>query len=127
MLRRPPRSTRTDTLFPYTTLFRSLRGFHSWTATLNSNEEMDYFMRNAWNLKPQGRDGNYQRYAFGNGGATKVLDVYIDEDERTGTWALGDGEVHKPASEFADLDVQAARKFDEIGRASSRARVCRYV
>src|SRR3546814_7507246 len=26
MIRRPPRSTRTDTLFPYTTLFRS----HSW-------------------------------------------------------------------------------------------------
>src|SRR6056297_388663 len=24
MIRRPPRSTRTDTLFPYTTLFRSL-------------------------------------------------------------------------------------------------------
>src|SRR3546814_4351193 len=32
MIRRPPRSTRTDTLFPYTTLFRStehrLRGTH---------------------------------------------------------------------------------------------------
>src|SRR3546814_20538812 len=27
MIRRPPRSTRTDTLFPYTTLFRSHRGF----------------------------------------------------------------------------------------------------
>src|SRR3546814_3857983 len=26
MVRRPPRSTRTDTLFPYTTLFRSYRG-----------------------------------------------------------------------------------------------------
>src|SRR3546814_3631029 len=26
MIRQPPRSTRTDTLFPYTTLFRSLRG-----------------------------------------------------------------------------------------------------
>src|SRR3546814_20635162 len=26
MIRRPPRSTRTDTLFPYTTLFRSLDG-----------------------------------------------------------------------------------------------------
>src|SRR3546814_2214360 len=25
MMRRPPRSTRTDTLFPYTTLFRSVR------------------------------------------------------------------------------------------------------
>src|SRR3546814_8585103 len=37
MLRRPPRSTRTDTLFPYTTLFRShrrqgLRGRHSGRA-----------------------------------------------------------------------------------------------
>src|SRR3546814_4294120 len=27
MIRRPPRSTRTDTLFPYTTLFRSYRWF----------------------------------------------------------------------------------------------------
>src|SRR3546814_11605159 len=26
MIRRPPRSTRTDTLFPYTTLFRSVQG-----------------------------------------------------------------------------------------------------
>src|SRR3546814_7209247 len=28
MLRRPPRSTLTDTLFPYTTLFRSAAGHH---------------------------------------------------------------------------------------------------
>src|SRR3546814_2365485 len=27
MIRRPPRSTRTDTLFPYTTLFRSLQTY----------------------------------------------------------------------------------------------------
>src|SRR3546814_3438632 len=37
MIRRPPRSTRTDTLFPYTTLFRSLdaadRAFPSWSRT----------------------------------------------------------------------------------------------
>src|SRR3546814_7813787 len=31
MIRRPPRSTRTDTLFPYTTLFRSI-GY--WTGRL---------------------------------------------------------------------------------------------
>src|SRR3546814_10329406 len=30
MIRRPPRSTRTDTLFPYTTLFRSLRWPGAW-------------------------------------------------------------------------------------------------
>src|SRR3546814_16057314 len=29
MLRRPPRSTRTDTLFPYTTLFRSNQGYRN--------------------------------------------------------------------------------------------------
>src|SRR3546814_18246988 len=30
MIRRPPRSTRTDTLFPYTTLFRSRDHGHLW-------------------------------------------------------------------------------------------------
>src|SRR3546814_4924363 len=29
MIRRPPRTTRTDTLFPYTTLFRSCQAAHS--------------------------------------------------------------------------------------------------
>src|SRR3546814_3894255 len=32
MIRRPPRSTRTDTLFPYTTLFRSLQRNHVRTS-----------------------------------------------------------------------------------------------
>src|SRR3546814_5121779 len=35
MIRRPPRSTRTDTLFPYTTLFRSIAG--SDEADLNTH------------------------------------------------------------------------------------------
>src|SRR3546814_1256702 len=34
MVRRPPRSTRTDTLFPYTTLFRSVLDY------LRSNEDL---------------------------------------------------------------------------------------
>src|SRR3546814_3760822 len=36
MIRRPPRSTRTDTLFPYTTLFRSKGGLQpSWPSIRN--------------------------------------------------------------------------------------------
>src|SRR3546814_5179467 len=36
MIRRPPRSTRTDTLFPYTTLFRSTRQSKiKWSACKN--------------------------------------------------------------------------------------------
>src|SRR3546814_15214367 len=33
MIRRPPRSTRTDTLFPYTTLFRSKPFWVEYTST----------------------------------------------------------------------------------------------
>src|SRR3546814_14864683 len=38
MIRRPPRSTRTDTLFPYTTLFRSARVVVSGGRGLGSAE-----------------------------------------------------------------------------------------
>src|SRR3546814_9716198 len=41
MIRRPPRSTRTDTLFPYTTLFRSHR---AWSERRNLHH------RHAWLL-----------------------------------------------------------------------------
>src|SRR3546814_15087011 len=39
MIRRPPRSTRTDTLFPYTTLFRSAGG-------------PEPAARSRWNVRP---------------------------------------------------------------------------
>src|SRR3546814_11417535 len=42
MIRRPPRSTRTDTLFPYTTLFRSARvGTVSRTVVLTASAQRD--------------------------------------------------------------------------------------
>src|SRR3546814_14279853 len=39
MIRRPPRSTRTDTLFPYTTLFRSWS--HNWGFVPLTQPEID--------------------------------------------------------------------------------------
>src|SRR3546814_10815255 len=48
MIRRPPRSTRTDTLFPYTTLFRSvvlLLGFSSGLPLLLSFSTLSTWMR----------------------------------------------------------------------------------
>src|SRR3546814_13362782 len=39
-IRLPPRSTRTDTLFPYTTLFRSLRRPDDWHAHLRDGAVM---------------------------------------------------------------------------------------
>src|SRR3546814_14409476 len=38
MIRRPPRSTRTDTRFPYTTLFRSPTAFGSFNFTVSATD-----------------------------------------------------------------------------------------
>src|SRR3546814_11034635 len=45
MIRRPPRSTRTDTLFPYTTLFRSNRAKGTKEDIRNLNAYLDTLER----------------------------------------------------------------------------------
>src|SRR3546814_4146529 len=45
MRRRPPRATRTDTLFPYTTLFRSVAGARM-PVTTPDGEEISYRLPN---------------------------------------------------------------------------------
>src|SRR3546814_3061553 len=45
MIRRPPRSTRTDTLFPYTTLFRSPQRSHAPSAAPVPIENRERNMR----------------------------------------------------------------------------------
>src|SRR3546814_12560934 len=56
MIRRPPRSTRTDTLFPYTTLFRSSQlgdlntKCNGWIAAPNRNIDLPYPMQ-WWTLQ----------------------------------------------------------------------------
>src|SRR3546814_11482259 len=63
MIRRPPRSTRTDTLFPYTTLFRShvhempfveQNSFDRllWSSDLNCVRGEDSLVRALWAGKP---------------------------------------------------------------------------
>src|SRR3546814_16465719 len=103
MIRRPPRSTRTDTLFPYTTLFRSTeaRDFAAaWClpmavlAFINIVDVEDGF----W------------------GGGSKLLVLLA------ATWQalwLSAAATRR----LARLRVER----DQIGRASCRERVCQYV
>src|SRR3546814_16910358 len=49
MIRRPPRSTRTDTLFPYTTLFRSI-GLVSENGDQLDNLELNVGVVGPWSL-----------------------------------------------------------------------------
>src|SRR3546814_12445966 len=48
MIPRPPRSTRTDTLFPYTTLFRSVEAINSLEKAISHCE--DILLVYAWDL-----------------------------------------------------------------------------
>src|SRR3546814_8384066 len=63
MIRRPPRSTRTDTLFPYTTLFRSMPGLLPIPAEL-------------WTLAPRGKRWERMKLV-----ASKRLFTAIDNAE----------------------------------------------
>src|SRR3546814_14223921 len=115
MKRRPPRSTRTDTLFPYTTLFRSDGVLHAEGVALTSLAQdlgtptfvySRNALRDAWHT---------YRHAMGK---REVLVCY-------GMKANSNLAV---LNEFKNLGAG----FDivsggEIGRASCRERVCQYV
>src|SRR3546814_14071622 len=126
MIRRPPRSTRTDTLFPYTTLFRSVP---EQSPKAGSQLDLEYtlFWQADQETKPplawvaQTRRGrgwtdtpdNSLRYIVDFQGGP--LD-FLKPDERpvAGLWINDNGEI---------LD----RQLVKIGRASGRERVCQYV
>src|SRR3546814_18824282 len=104
MIRRPPRSTRTDTLFPYTTLFRSA----GWGGVpLESARAVT--------------TPSQPPPAFAGGGARSLALVCA----RIARGAeLGVGAPVRPALRVRQL---AAPLVEQLGRASGRARVCQYV
>src|SRR3546814_12233204 len=52
MVRRPPRSTRTDTLVPYTTLFRSDPIRYRWRQNVAANSSTTYHSNGALTVPP---------------------------------------------------------------------------
>src|SRR3546814_5697059 len=64
MIRRPPRSTRTDTLFPYTTLFRSARRIRTRKGPRRQDLRRDHRLRLQLRWRPRhasesGNDGRH--------------------------------------------------------------------
>src|SRR3546814_11235658 len=69
MIRRPPRSTRTDTLFPYTTLFRSWyqeKSHHEYNAGTTSGDWYSGEVNESGVPASTMRDGTPKGYAFLN-------------------------------------------------------------
>src|SRR3546814_18837357 len=98
MIRRPPRSTRTDTLLPYTTLVRSL--------TLHCPDR--------WRYRSEGRT---MEMVSGCGGARTVPLRYRDA-----FCLFESGRLFYCFSMFPEADGGGK----EIGRASCGERVCQY-
>src|SRR3546814_14750144 len=112
MIRRPPRSTRTDTLFPYTTLFRSERII---------DEELSNAFRFATVESVTAVDDHTVEIAL-----TEPTPNMLDNvGSFKGMAILPEG-----AADDLDLATEAngTGPFEiEIGRASCRERVCQYV
>src|SRR3546814_16642974 len=123
MLRRPPKSTLTDTLFPYTTLFRSYRfsgepvtshdGFPGTPARTDyiSDPEFDDF--EAQDDTRDGRDvsGNIElNTRFGDGGHFRIAGLYVstnrDEAETSTTFGGEDLEFDGIETPHEDIHQQ---------------------
>src|SRR3546814_18783576 len=119
MIRRPPRSTRPDTLFPYTTLFRS-----SWPVTEHYKSARSYASpeeREACTneLIEKGRlDGRVTRFRKDDG--TEFWGAVSSRLANIGGRTYSIGTV-------VDLTEQMAKEAEQIGRASGRDRVGQYV
>src|SRR3546814_19760734 len=107
MIRRPPRSTRTDTLFPYTTLFRSSRASPARAAPVRA--------RTQWlDRKPALSMSASETRAPANPHARHA--------KLTSRAALA-----SVAVALLLLSFQGYAAWAKIGRASCRDRVCQYV
>jgi catechol 2,3-dioxygenase-like lactoylglutathione lyase family enzyme len=109
----------TDTRQPFTgggiPAAYALRGFYNWTVLAREREEMDLFMREAWNYRPVGSDGAYTRYVVGDGEAAEVIDLRLDADARSGSWFFGEGMIHHGAFKVPSLEVQDQIKAEVEG------------
>src|SRR3546814_15905500 len=99
MLRGPPRSTRTDTLFPYTTLFRS-QGI---------DRRFEFLLPRACGLE-----------------RAPGFAVVVDRGEQE-QLAGDEGIAALLRQLVGDVEQAAEVVADQIGRASCRERVCQYV
>src|SRR3546814_10590544 len=75
MIRRPPRSTRTDTLFPYTTLFRNQNGLHPGYVLTSMRKRVDIAVYDNFTAAREGAwEPGVQVLGLAEGGLDWVLD-----------------------------------------------------
>src|SRR3546814_9465066 len=96
MIRRPPRSTRTDTLFPYTTLFRSRQGERAMTRLAIANGKL--------------ADPAREFSRLGEGDPDRILDIV---DQLDGVMIHNNCE-NNDFARFDELLTQAEQRYGAI-------------
>src|SRR3546814_15758750 len=129
MILRPPRSTRTDTLFPYTTLFRSLFGLGALGDVIAFDENAaDIAIRVGHRLEDEIQQALFLCFALGtlqadadtgaDEGGAAAIDPVENVDE-----ALPPDFGQRLAHRLADDRAFAHHPQNSTGRASCRERV----
>src|SRR3546814_12476134 len=121
MLRRPPRSTRTVTLFPYTSLFRSM------VAAVSGFLMHRHLLRELFTLRRRRGDLLSKRDAHAVAGSWNLLFSFLLAF--TGSFFSFATSFGVPVMAMVAFNGDQAKAFEtfQIGRASCRERVCQYV
>src|SRR3546814_12321139 len=114
MIRRPPRSTRTDTLFPYTTLFRSEDFLYLFFSPSEASQAAG---RAFWARRHERQDED----------PASSIDTLKAQAAAIGEWTQARGERYAYLAEIRQPTLIVNGHNDKIGRASCRERVCQYV
>src|SRR3546814_17742640 len=114
MIRRPPRSTRTDTLFPYTTLFRSQAAAVKYAMGLDLAKAAGIAL-----------DGERQRYIEGVKAAyaPQIAEAAALDAKTKAMQAARTSMSGLIKAQAAAAIAQEQRNQQQIGRASCRERV----
>src|SRR3546814_17155177 len=130
MIRRPPRSTRTDTLFPYTTLFRSVYGLRSGSIKTQLEDSLGQVQITGFLLPGEiiGMDGLLENTQTSHAIAledTEVCVIRIDEmDQLSQQLPILQQQFRRLMSKEIS---RSHHLIMEIGKASCRERVLQYV
>src|SRR3546814_11914609 len=122
MIRRPPRSTRTDTLFPYTTLFRSHSGLF-YEPTLGTIVQLQRIFRPEEYGGLDAVASTYSERATELAGGFRGT-MFSDRFDWDVTLAQS---KYKYKNDRPRLLATSVHDLFQIGSASCRARVCQYV
>src|SRR3546814_13990001 len=128
MVRRPPRSTRTDTLFPYTTLFRSRsrKSTATYCCRLRGNSMQEILWLTV-EQNPDAKKAPKYKRTFGSvGGKVAFVPAWVSGYDHSVVLMCASFDGVKVASRRGKLYLDAEWRSEERREGKEWVRRCRY-